>query len=265
MNDHELASMLALEAGNLLDGLQRFAASLPVSEDETERALGQEVLGDQGDEFAQQALATLLAQHRPDDVVLSEEADDTYESRRDASRVWIIDPLDGTTQFAMGKPDYAVHVALWQADSTKPGKIEAAAVYLPAFGVMLSTGDDVVLDVPDREAVRLLISRSRVPQGLANIVESLQERIERSVEVLPFGSVGAKVAQIINGAADLYLNLDGLNEWDIAAPLAVAVHYGLDVRGTNGKSLEFNQASTFVTGAVVGRTEFVGHLVDCLP
>ena len=64
MNDHELAAMLAQEAGKLLHGLQQFAASLPVSEDETERALGQEVLGDQGDEYAQQALMTLLTQHQ---------------------------------------------------------------------------------------------------------------------------------------------------------------------------------------------------------
>jgi 3'(2'), 5'-bisphosphate nucleotidase len=56
-------------------------------------------LKDAGDRRAQQVLATLLAEHRPEDAVLSEEAADSA-ARLSATRVWIIDPLDGTREFS---------------------------------------------------------------------------------------------------------------------------------------------------------------------
>lgn len=163
MNDHEFAEHAARIAGDLLAGLQGFAKTLPVPQDPYELALSREVLGKQGDESGQQALATLLQTHRATDAVLSEEAEDDV-ARLDADRVWIIDPLDGTTQFATGNPDYAVQVALWERDATTPGSVTAAAVYLPAFQVMLSMADPVELGPIDRDTVRMLVSRSRPPE-----------------------------------------------------------------------------------------------------
>ena len=55
-----------------------------------------------------------LARLRPNDAVLSEEGRDD-PARLTADRVWIIDPLDGTREYGMpGRPDWAVHVALWE-------------------------------------------------------------------------------------------------------------------------------------------------------
>ena len=56
----------------------------------------------------------LLGEHRPDDAVLSEEAADD-PVRLASSRVWIVDPLDGTREFSeRPRDDWAVHVALWE-------------------------------------------------------------------------------------------------------------------------------------------------------
>ncbi|WP_277869156.1 inositol monophosphatase family protein [Nocardioides houyundeii] len=86
-------------------------------------------LKDAGDAAAQSLLAALLAEHRPDDAVLSEEAADD-KSRLDAPRVWIIDPLDGTREFSEPpRDDWAVHVALWES-----GELTAGAVAQPALG-----------------------------------------------------------------------------------------------------------------------------------
>ena len=79
---------------------------------------------------------------RPGDVVLSEEgADDP--ARLAASRVWIVDPLDGTREFGeTGRTDWAVHVALWErARRQRAGDLTAGAVALPAQGQVLSTLD----------------------------------------------------------------------------------------------------------------------------
>ena len=70
-------------------------------------------LGDAGDKRANTLILDGLARLRPDDAVLSEEAVDDL-SRVHADRVWIVDPLDGTWEFSVGRNDWAVHIALWQ-------------------------------------------------------------------------------------------------------------------------------------------------------
>ena len=129
-DDHELARDLAAEAGRRLLEL---------------RARGGEpdLLRKAGDRLSHEFLTAALADHRPGDVVLSEEgADDP--ARLTADRIWIVDPLDGTREFGeAGRTDWAVHVALWQqtgtGEPTAGGELTAGAVALPAQGHVLST------------------------------------------------------------------------------------------------------------------------------
>ncbi|KUO14764.1 inositol monophosphatase family protein [Streptomyces dysideae] len=88
-------------------------------------------LGAAGDREAQALIAQLLHEHRPGDAVLSEEAPDD-PARLDADRVWIIDPLGGTREFAEPPHgDWAVQVALWEKD-----RLTGGAVALPARAVI---------------------------------------------------------------------------------------------------------------------------------
>ncbi|WP_038862230.1 inositol monophosphatase family protein, partial [Mycobacterium avium] len=104
MNDHELAARLATEAGRLLLGVRDEFADAPASERKAA-----------GDKRSHDFLIEALAAERPGDAVLSEEgADDPVRLR--SERVWIVDPLDGTREFSeLGRDDWAVHVALWEA------------------------------------------------------------------------------------------------------------------------------------------------------
>ncbi len=125
--DHALARELALEAGRRLIEL---------------RARGGEpdLLRRAGDRLSHEFLTAELAARRPGDTVLSEEgADDP--ARLAASRVWIVDPLDGTSEFGEpGRTDWAVHVALWErSDVGDSGDLAAGAVALPAQDKVLST------------------------------------------------------------------------------------------------------------------------------
>ena len=99
MNDIELARYLADGAGRLLLDLR---ASGEFS--------GKE-LGNAGDAKANVWLMDQLAQHRPDDGVLSEETKDT-PARLAKSRVWIIDPVDGTREYGEERTDWAVHIGM---------------------------------------------------------------------------------------------------------------------------------------------------------
>ena len=128
-DDHVLAAELAEEAGKRLLDLRAEGGS----PDDLRKA---------GDRLSHEFLAAELAARRPGDAVLSEEGRDD-PARLAASRVWIVDPLDGTREFGEpGRTDWAVHVALWARGGPEgAGELVAGAVALPAQGKVLSTLD----------------------------------------------------------------------------------------------------------------------------
>ena len=237
-DDHELAAQLADAAGRLLLDLRRGPRT------------GRD-LGDEGDRRSNASLLETLRRVRPDDAVLSEEeADDRRRLR--APRVWIVDPLDGTREFAeSGRADWAVHVALWQE-----GSLVAAAVALPALGDLLR--DDRPPPPSGRHggAPRLVVSRTRPPAVAATIAERLGAR------TVPMGSAGAKAAAVVRGEAEAYVHAGGLHEWDAAAPAAVAGAAGLFVARLDGSPLRFNQADPYVPDLVVCRPELAAAVLS---
>jgi 3'(2'), 5'-bisphosphate nucleotidase len=225
MDDARLAAQIATEAGRLL---------LQIRDAPSDAEVGRE-----GDRRSHDLIAARLQEHRPHDAVLSEESADDGE-RLHATRVWIIDPLDGTREFAeAGRADWAVHVALWET-----GALIAGAVALPALGSTLSTLDAKLAPAPLRR-LRVILSRTRPPE----VPKSLE------AEVLALGSAGAKVATIIRGEADAYIHAGGMHEWDSAAPVAVAVKAGLHVSRLDGSPLLYNQRDPSTPELLVCRRE----------
>lgn len=265
MNDNELAKQLAAETGKLLVGLRNHADSLETLGDESHAALAQEILGSEGDSVAHTYLLEQLTKLRPNDVVLSEEGD-LEVARTSAKRIWIIDPLDGTAQYSTGGPDFAVHVALWEASSSAVTGISVAAVSVPVRNEIWTTADIPHAPKETLRPIRILVSRSRPPREISTVVGALELKYpdRGSVEVIPMGSVGAKVGAIISGEADIYFNTGGFYEWDLAAPLGVAIHYGLSVTDCRGNSIALNQTDLRVRDVLIARSEFVESIVGAL-
>jgi 3'(2'), 5'-bisphosphate nucleotidase len=265
MNDHELARKLAKETGSLLVGLRNHAVSLQSNEDETHSVLAEEVLGSEGDRVAHDYLMEQFSAHRPQDVVLSEEGD-LEVIRLNAKRIWIIDPLDGTAQYSSGGEDFAVHIALWEAGSQNEGQISAASVAIPARNEIWSMDDLVQSYDPSGLPIRILVSRSRPPREMPSVIKKLEAAFpdRGSVEVIPMGSVGAKVGAILTGNADAYFNTGGFYEWDLAAPLGIAVHNGLSVTDCRGNKIELNQVNLRVKDILICRPELTATIVAAL-
>ncbi len=242
-NDHRLAAALATETGTLLVDLRR-RRRLDTGED----LHHPDALRAAGDRLAHELLAAALGEARPHDAVLSEEAPD--DGRRLAyRRVWIIDPLDGTRQYGEpGRTDWAVHVAL-----VIDGMPVAGAVALPAEGVTLSTAEPPVLPPPASEGagtrLRVIGSRSRPNRHAAAVAAAL------GAELDALGSVGAKVAAVIEGRADAYVHSGGQYEWDSAAPVAVAVACGLHASRLDGRPLRYNRADPELPNLLICRPE----------
>ena len=208
-------------------------------------------LKDAGDAAAQELLAGLLAEHRPGDVVLSEEASDD-KSRLEADRVWIIDPLDGTREFSEPpRDDWAVHVALWE-----DGDLVAGAVAQPALGETFNTGRPSVVPPRTSERPRIAVSRSRPPA----FVEALAA--EMDAELVPMGSAGVKVMSVVRDIADAYVHAGGQYQWDNAAPVAVARAAGLHCSRVDGSPLVYNEDDTSLPDLIVCRPELAEQIVD---
>lgn len=265
-DDDRLAAGLADEAGQRLLKL-RARLDAGSGGDPAELETVATALRHEGDQSSHEYLIAELARRRPSDSVLSEEGADD-RTRLLASRVWIVDPLDGTREFGEpGRADWAVHVALWEN-----GALTAGAVALPAQGVVLatgglstgglSTGSPPARDtsgVPgDHAPLRIVVSRTRPPE----LAQRLADRT--GAELVPLGSAGAKAAAVVQGAADAYVHSGGQYEWDSAAPVAVAWAAGLHASRIDGSALAYNQDPPSVPDILICRAELAGLLLEAI-
>ena len=251
-SDAEIAAQAASLAGELLLQLRRGAT--------TDTPTDSEALRTAGDRDANRAIMNLLANERPEDSLLSEEAADDPR-RLIAERVWIIDPLDGTREFGeqdsagVWRDDFAVHVALWE----RGHGLTLGVVGLPARGVIYSSDARTVVPPSPAGPLRIAVSRTR-PPGFIAALESAG-----SAKLLPMGSAGVKVMAVLSGEADAYIHAGGQYQWDSAAPVAVALAAGLVATRLDGSPLRYNVPELLLPDLVVchpDRADEVRLLLD---
>jgi len=237
LTDAELASKLAQAAGEIL--LKVRASGLVTGKN----------LGKAGDETANQFLINAIREQRPDDGLLSEESKDTKE-RLSQSRVWIIDPVDGTREYGEARSDWAVHIAL-----AIDGHAHTGAVALPGLTSILRS--DQPADLPKAgDPLRLVVSRSRPAKEAVAVAKAI------GGELVPMGSAGAKAMAIIRGEADIYLHSGGQYEWDSCAPVAVAMAHGLHASRIDGSPLRYNQSDVYLPDLLICRKEHAQQILD---
>lgn len=238
MDDHAVAATLVEEAGALLLEL---------------RLRGGDDLKDEGDRRSNELLLARLAEVRPNDAVLSEESVDD-KRRLETSRVWIIDPVDGTREFSEPpRVDWAVHVAL-----CKDGVPVAGAVALPALDLVLHTGAPPAVAPPVAGRPRLAVSRTRPPACTQLLVDEL------GATLVEMGSAGAKAMAVIRGEVDVYAHSGGQYEWDSCAPVAVAKAAGLHVSRLDGSALRYNEPNPYLPDLLICRPELVKDVLRAL-
>jgi 3'(2'), 5'-bisphosphate nucleotidase len=242
-NDHAFAHWAATSAGRLL---------LQVRESDLEGS----ALKDAGDRAAHELLMDLMGTYRPDDAVLSEEGKDD-KARLHSSRVWIVDPLDGTREFSeRPRDDWAVHVALWESSGDGDGELTAGAVAQPSLALTFGTGTPPGPAGRSAARPRIAVSRTRPPAFLHALAEEL------GAELVPMGSAGVKVMSIVRDVTDAYVHAGGQYEWDSAAPVAVADAAGLHTSRADGAPLRYNQEDVLLPDLLVCRPELATDITS---
>ena len=180
---------------------------------------------------------------------LSEESPDDH-ARLSRSRVWVVDPLDGTRSFVAGRSDYSVSIALLVDRQPVLGAVgspanEVTVVGGPGFGLEVCGQPDWQLPtVGDKP--RVVMSRSELKHGEAKGLDGV-------LPVQPAGSAAYKLALVAAGFADATWTMWPKHEWDVAAGAALVLAAGGEVWLPRGGHLLWNRARPrFVSFAGAG-------------
>ena len=163
--------------------------------------------------------------------------------------VWIIDPLDGTRDFIDRTGEYAVHIAL-----VYDGRPVLAVVAWPEAQKLYSAikGGGTFVENRDGLPVQLYVSGRSAIADLSLVVSRTHrdERFNKLLQQLPVqnqlavGSIGCKIATIVEQRADVYIALSGKSapkDWDLAAPELILTEAGGQLTHFDGTPLHYNQ------------------------
>lgn len=177
------------------------------------------------DEASQAAVFDVIGGEYPGHCIMGEEGDG---GTVDGPYTWIVDPLDGTSNYARGLPTWAVSVAVRQTD----GPLLAGVVFNPGSGELFSAalGDGVDFAVSDTAA----LDRSMICTGLQNddpeIIAEYVGRVERMHlacrGVRGLGSPAMSIAYVAAGRLDGFVEKDATYAWDIAAGMLLVEEAG---------------------------------------
>jgi myo-inositol-1(or 4)-monophosphatase len=190
-----------------------------------------EELVSEADIRAAEMLHQALTGAFPGDGWLSEEHVDTRE-RLDCDRVWVVDPVDGTREYLLGVPEFAISVGL-----VVEGRPVLGAVYNPANNELHAAVCD---GIPERGPSRLIrpfvVLAGRAEQRWGEVPP-----LPREARVHGVGSLAYRLALVAAGTGDAVLTQTPRSEWDIAAGAALCLAAGLRVTNAYGEPLRFNQ------------------------
>lgn len=205
---------------------------------------------------ANRKIREIIQERFPGDGWLSEEDND--DSRRlKSSRVWVVDPIDGTKEFIEGVPQFAVSIGF-----VVNGRPKVAVVYNPAEerfyraaegqGASLNGKPIRVTPRQEIQGALLLVSRSEPQRKFQVFVDLCQ--------VKPVGSIAFRLAQVAGGDGDGTLTFRTIHEWDICAGALIVEESGGKVVDGGGKQLMFNRREIRHRGIVAANEKLADEI-----
>jgi myo-inositol-1(or 4)-monophosphatase len=229
----ELASGIARQAADLLlDGAHRVRSLVETKSSSTDMVT-------EMDRASETLIVEALLAARPDDGILGEEG----SARPGTSGLrWVVDPLDGTTNYLYGHPGWAVSIAAETVDGDHSQVIAGVvldAVHDELFTAALGHGARRNGE-PIRCSDQTDVSRALIATGFGYQPERRQAQAEVLVKLLPqvrdlrrMGAASVDLCSVACGRVDAYFER-GLGWWDLAAGALVATEAGAVVSAIDG-------------------------------
>jgi myo-inositol-1(or 4)-monophosphatase len=252
MKELEVALRAAREAGAIIRSLYGRGGAVVEKGDRDDSPLTE------ADTRANEAIHDIIGGAFPNDGWLSEESRDSKE-RLAKSRVWIVDPLDGTKEFVRQIPELAVCIALVEEHAPIVGVTYNPIrdeLYAGARGseATLNGTPIRVSDADELAAAVLLASRSEDARGE-------WDRFKGRFRVELTGSVAYKLALVAAGRADATFTLTPKSEWDVCSSVCIIQAAGGRVTNLRGGSLLFNREDPRLDGLVASNARLHGALL----
>jgi len=215
------------------------------------------------DRAAEAAIIEILLQAYPDHGILAEESGSSHGNRTSEYQ-WIIDPLDGTTNFLHGLPIYAVSIGLAHRDV-----VQQAVVYDPTRNDLFfsSRGRGAFLnDRRLRVSKRINLSDALIGTGFPfrrgddfeRYLQMMQSVMQRCAGVRRPGAAALDLCYVAAGWYDGFFE-SGLNPWDVAAGSLIITEAGGLIGNFTGESQFLHQREV-----VAGNPKIYGQLVHLL-
>lgn len=173
--------------------------------------------------------------------------------------VWIIDPLDGTRDFIDKTGEYAIHIAL-----VYQGRPVLSVVACPELEVLYyaTLGGGAFAQNRDGQIRQLQVSSCDRPEDLTLVVSRTHrdQRFNDLLAKLPchkqlfVGSVGGKIASLVEQRAEVYISLSGKSapkDWDMAAPELILTEAGGRFTHFDGRPLKYSQGDVNQWGGLM--------------
>jgi len=211
------------------------------------------------DAASERAILELIKAAFPADEILSEESRPDGEDLLHIPRLWVVDPLDGTSNYRFGRPYWAVSVGY-----VEDGEPRAGAVYDPfrnelffaesGRGASLNGNSIRVGERKDLASASVATDNCYDPAGTRRNLE-LCLQIEPAPWLLVRGSAVLSLCEVACGRTDLYFHTD-LKPWDTAAAFLIVREAGGQVARLEGTPAGFLAGS-----AIAGNADLVGQCV----
>lgn len=246
---------VAKEAGDAMLEIYNDAQDVEITRKEDDSPLTK------ADLASHHIIVDALEEIDPDTPVISEESGiPEYDQRKEWSKFWIVDPLDGTKEFIKKNGEFTVNIAL-----VDDGVPVLGVVYIPdqdttyyaskEDGAFKQKGDNSAQQIfsEDASTEQQLVAVQSRSHGSEELVNELAEKGLEIKETIPAGS-SLKFCLVAEGKADIYPRMGPTMEWDVAAGDCV---YRYSVKeGAHGSSLSYNKPDlkngSFIIGAEEG-------------
>jgi len=245
---------IAVEAGLIINTYYKLNTEVSFKEDRSPLT--------EADLASNKFIINSLSELNADIPILSEESLVDWDVRKNWSRYWLVDPLDGTKEFIKQRREFTVNIALIENNEPTLGVIYAPALSILYYacknnGSYKLSCDQTINSLHDSTKIQTSHKKNSdhlyVFKSRSHSNDEFESWVENNVddyELIQKGS-SIKFCEIAEGKADLYPRFGSTSEWDIAAGHIILVEAGGVINSIDDKKILYNNKESVINPSFI--------------